>query len=238
MGYSLRRIWVHGLLLTGVLVSVCMAITGSIWSIGNLDSGAVLTFAQQGQEDFRGFPHRIGQTDLIAQQLVSYEGPYLENGKDTPVSEITALLLYNDSLWEIGQAEVQLTGEQTLTFFASNIPPQSQVLVLEKNTAAWNQWQITGCEGWSSPGQPALPEGTLDIREVDMGTLAVTNTTQRTLEDVWLYYKNYLPQSQLYVGGITYITVIEELAPGQTLQIKPERYASGYSRIVKLEQIP
>lgn len=240
MGYLQRRIWVHGLLIVGALVGFCMAfaglLAGSVLGIEDMESGAILTFVQQ--DSFRGFPHRIGQTSLIARQLVVYEGPYLETGADTPVSEITALLLYNDGPSEISQAEVRLTGEEELWFYASNIPPRSQVLVLERNIAPWKEWQITACEGWSSLGQPGLPDGALDIQEVDMGTLAVTNTTEQPLEEVWLFYKNYLPQSQLYVGGITYITVIEKLEPGQTLQIKPERYASGYSRIIRAEQIP
>ena len=183
-------------------------------------------------------PCKIDGTQLIARELMLYEGPFLEGRTDTPVSEITALLLYNSGKQEIAQAEVILTAQQELTFFASNIMPGAHVLVLEKNAAAWQSWEVTACTGWTSPPQrPSLPEDALQIREVDMGTIALTNTTEETLTDIWIYYKNYLPQSGFYIGGITYLKTVAFIRPGQTVELSLRNYASGYSRIMKAEAI-
>lgn len=227
------------LLLSAMLGCIC-GFAGLMVSAGavlqRLDQEPVFVLSEERLE--MKLPCRVEGTSLIARQLVMYEGPFLEKGGDEPVSDITALVLYNDGDLEIVQAEVKLTGEEELTFFASNIMPGAQVLVLEKNASAWKDREITACSGWvSEASSRPLPEGTLEILEVDMGTLSVTNTSRGKLSDIWLFYKNYLPEGDLYVGGITYIETIEALEPGQTLQINPAHYASGYSRIIKSETI-
>jgi len=176
---------------------------------------------------------------LVASQLVMYEGPFLESGGDVPVSDITALILYNSGDREIAQAEVVLTGEVELTFFASNIMPGARVLVLEKNAAAWQEWNISGCSGWvNEETEVTIPEGALQIREVDMGTLSVTNISREKLTDIWLFYKNYLSEGDLYIGGITYLVQIGALESEESVTVKPAHYAAGYSRVIKAEEIP
>lgn len=184
------------------------------------------------------FPLPVVGTDLIARQLIMYEGPFLENGSDTPVSDIMALLLYNDGQQEIAQAEVTVTAGEKLTFFASNIMPGAQVLVLEANAHPWQDAPVTSCTGTVNlQRNNPLPEQALQIETVDMGTLLVTNTTKADLRDVWLFYKNYVPEGEVYVGGITYIQPIDYLPSGQTLRLEPSHFAAGYSRILKAELI-
>lgn len=230
----------RSLLLFGVMLGCLCAFIGLMLSVGAAlqHTGQEGVFAISDRPERIRLPCRVEGTDLIARQLVIYEGPNLESGSDTPVSDITALVLYNDGQQEIAQAEVTLTAGEELTFFASNIMPGAQVLVLEKNVIAWQDWEVTACSGWiSEADHPTLSAQALEILEVDMGTLSVTNTTREKLTDIWLFYKNYVPEGDLYVGGITYIETIESLEPGQTVRIKPARYAAGYSRIIKAEEI-
>ena len=121
---------------------------------------------------------------------------------------------------------------------AHDIDPEAEVLVLEKNAAAWQEWNISACDGWVSEetGQSIL-ESALEIREVDMGTLSVTNISREKLPEVWLFYKNYLEEGDLYIGGITYIETVGSLDSGETVRINPNHYAAGYSRIIKAEEI-
>ena len=72
------------------------------------------------------------------------------------------------------------------------------------------------------------------MTEMDMGTLAVTNVSDAALCEVWLYYKSYLSQPGIYVGGITYKAGLQWIGPGQTVQISPLHYACGYSGIVRI----
>ena len=228
-------------LLAGAMLGCLCAFVGLMLSVGAVlqHTGIQGIFpVSDGAESIR-LPCRVAGTDLIAQQLVMYEGPYLENGSDTPVTDIIGLILYNDGQQEIAQAEVTLTVGEKLTFFASNIMPGMRVLVLESEAKAWREDPITACSGVVNvERQSTLSEQSLKMDILDMGTLSVTNTTQEKLTDIWLFYKNYVPEGELYVGGITYIDTIESLEPGQTVQIKPDRYAAGYSRIIKARIVP
>ena len=230
------------LILLSALGCLC-AFAGVLSGVGAIlqqtGSNEILTIAGKTDTPEKvELPCRVGQTDLIASQLVMYEGPFLEIGGDVPVSDITALILYNSGDREIAQAEVVLTGEEELTFFASHIMPGAKVLVLEKNAAAWQEWSISACDGWVSEetGQSIL-ESALEIREVDMGILSVTNISREKLPEVWLFYKNYLEEGDLYIGGITYIETVGSLDSGETVRINPNHYAAGYSRIIKAEEI-
>jgi len=75
-------------------------------------------------------------------------------------------------------------------------------------------------------------KGFLQFDCVDMGTVAVTNVGQTAITDVRLLHKNWLPDSEIYVGGITYETRIDRIEPGKTIFLQPEHYAYGYSKFV------
>ena len=229
-----RFVWA----LISALGCVCAFIgvlTGGDAMMQKMDTRQILSLVRENEVKL---PCRVEETALIASQLVMYEGPFLETGGDEPVSDITALILYNSGECEIAQAEVVLTGEQKLTFFASNIMPGARVLVLEKNAAAWQQWNISSCSGWvNKETQPSIPEDWLQIEQVDMGTVAVTNISREKLTDICLFYKNYLEEGDLYVGGITYMKQIGSLEPGQSATVTLPRYAAGYSRIIKVQRL-
>lgn len=237
---AVKRILLILLSSLGCLCAFAGVLTGVGAILQHSGNGAVLTLGRK--EDVQQWvelPCRVQGTDLVASQLVMYEGPYLETGGDEPVSDITALILYNSGDREIAQAEVVLTGEEELTFFASNIMPGARVLVLEKNAAAWKKRKISACTGWvnEDAGQ-ILPVDALQIAEADMGTVVVTNISREKLTDIWLFHKNYLEDADLYIGGITYLTQIGSLEVGQSVTVEPAHYASGYSRVIKAQDVP
>lgn len=181
------------------------------------------------------FPVQVDGTSLVAEHMVYYEGPFTEDGSDEPVVGISALVLRNAGQQEIAEAEVILEKGQTrLTFRGYDIVPGQSVMVLEADGKGYVKEGFTACTGWvrEAEGLP-VPLETLLIESVDMGTLAVTNQTDHTLRDICLYHKTYLPDGT-YVGGISYHTRIEVLAPGQTVQVSPEHYADGYSKVFKV----
>ena len=72
----------------------------------------------------------------------------------------------------------------------------------------------------------------LEIRDVDMGAVTVTNRTDGTFYDLELTYKNYLADADVYQGGIAYRCTVDTLHPGQSITLYPSHYAAGYSRFV------
>lgn len=65
-----------------------------------------------------------------------------------------------------------------------------------------------------------------------MGTLIVSNLTDRPLNAFNLYYKTWLSPPEVYIGGIVYKVEVPILQPGETVLLYPNHYACGYSRVV------
>lgn len=185
------------------------------------------------------FPASIPGTDLRAERLVLYEGAMLEDGSDTFLVDAAALELYNCGSSEISLAEVELEfADRKMVFFASNIPAGTRVLVIEEEAALWTPDPCYSCRGWVQySDDTSIGQDQLEIKSADMGTLTVTNLTNNSFSDLWLFHKSYDCDSQLYIGGITYVTEIPYLTPGQTLLVSPEHYADGYSKIVKIIEV-
>lgn len=180
-------------------------------------------------------PARIPGTDLVAERLVNYEGPFIEDGSDTPVSNIAALIIRNIGTNSIREGSVTVSrGEKYYVFAFSYILPGMSVMVLESSAAPCFQDGITQISGWTNPLDKSCRISDLSFNALDMGRLTVTNLSENPLENIRLYHKNIL-QDGTYVGGVTYCTAIEILLPGETIAILPDHYADGYSKIFYAE---
>lgn len=181
------------------------------------------------------FPFAITGTPLIAEHMVCYDGPFTEE-EGEPVSNRLALLLRNTSDREITQAQVILEKqEEQYRFEATCIPPQASILLVETGSAPWTAEDFDRCSADIQYSEEiVLTETQVQILDADMGAVAITNLTSEPLQQLQLYYKAYLSDAQIYVGGITFTKTVENLEPGQTLYLPLDHYASGYSRIVKV----
>lgn len=179
------------------------------------------------------FPFAVTGTSLVAEALVNYDGPFLEDGRGREVFNCVALLLHNTTSKEIRQVRISIQGTECWFFEAKNIPPNARILVLESSGAKLTDHLVWSCSGWEvaeSNGQQTI--FCLRIAHVDMGTIAVTNAGQTTLTDICLLHKNWLPGNEIYVGGITYENRIDRIEPGKTVYLQPEHYAYGYSKFI------
>ena len=82
-------------------------------------------------------------------------------------------------------------------------------------------------------GEDWLEQQELIIRQTGDIEITVENTTNKSMHNIRIYYKAYLPTERLYIGGITYCTGIETLEPGVSKTIQPYRYVKEYSKIVR-----
>lgn len=179
-------------------------------------------------------PCSLRYTTLVAQKLVSYEGPYLESGTEENVVDVAALLLTNTGTIGIEYTQIVVTqGSRELYFDATYIPPRSTMLLLEENRSDYLPDEVTSCRCRTVvPGTFDQEPRTISLREKDMCTLEVTNLTDQPLSCVRVFYKHHMGQDDLYLGGLTYSAVIQNLQPGETRVITPYRYASGYTKVV------
>ena len=235
--------------LTVVFVLLCSGVTllyAGAFAVAKRSASMPAFSPQKGVEapvreekDGGVFPVLVEGTTLVAESLALYEGDMLEKDSEEFLVDAAALELRNFGNREVTMAEITLAFPHTkMVFFGTNIPPGGRVLIIEQEGKPWTESSFTTCSGWARYGSgSSLLDDTLRIQDVDMGSVLVSNTTDQTLNDVWFYYKNYLYEDDLYVGGITYVEVIPTLEPGEQILLLPARYASGYSKFVKAEAV-
>ncbi len=183
-------------------------------------------------EDNRSFPATVQGTSLIAQQLSSYEGPFVEDGSDREVSGVAALHVYNAGSDVIAQTQVQLQyGDTTYVFCGEYLLPGETTVLLERSAKPYRTDGFSHCMGWQVIAEQNLLNHIL-VTDRQMGTLIVKNLTDSTLNQLCLYYKTWLSPPEVYVGGIVYEVDVPELQPGETVLLYPNHYACGYSRVV------
>ena len=183
-------------------------------------------------------PVTIPGTTLLAEQLSAYEGPFLEDGAGQEGVDIAALHIYNAGEQEVQNACITLQMDiGNYVFYGEHIPSGATVVLLEMRASPYQKSIIKNCTGWQATSDKAQQDGVL-ITDKDNGTLIVTNITNNTLKNLRLYYKSWLSPPGVYMGGITYSVTIEQLLPGQTEMLCPDRYATGYSKVVSVVTEP
>ncbi|MGM9601746.1 MAG: hypothetical protein ACI3W5_09255 [Faecousia sp.] len=181
------------------------------------------------------FPFAVPGTDLVALELTSYAGQYLEDGSVETVADIAAIILRNDGADMLEDAQVELwQGDRKLCFHLSYLPAGEKIMVLESNRGQYQPSEITACRGSATVAQKDIP-GLVTIRETQGKILLVTNPGPIPLTKLTIYFKTYDPDKAMFIGGIAYEIQIYRIAPGETYFTEPGYYVSGLSRIVKIE---
>ena len=183
------------------------------------------------------FPYTIPETDLVVDSVNSYDGLFLEDGSDTKISGIAAVIVKNTGNQCIDYAEISMKGSQTdYLFILSHLESNAAIVVQEAKKAlcvSQTYDRITAEPAFSEEFE--MSEDQLRIRETSDNQLEVKNLTDQAIPCVRIFYKFYLEEEQVYVGGITYVAKITNLKPGATVQVAPSHFAVGSSRIVMVK---
>lgn len=178
-------------------------------------------------------PIPLDGTSLVAEAIVGYEGPFLEDGSDEMLGEVTALLIRNAGDTGVEWAWVVLErGGLTLNFEASCILPGETVLVLERDKKICPEENFSACWARVKTAETDWELEGVTLREIDMGRLEIRNETEQDLDLVLLDYKGYDGEREVYIGGITYRVEIRNLRAGEQREFAVSHYAAGYSRVV------
>ena len=183
------------------------------------------------------FPYSIPNAPLEIQSVVSYDGLYLEDGSDTEITGVSAILLKNTGKQCVEYATVQMTGAQnTQTFTASGLGPGETVLVQEagKTEALSQEYDAITAEV-ALTDRFERSEDLLEVTETEDGSLNVYNRTEEELPCVRIFYKFYQSENETYLGGITYVSKLEHLAPGESTKIRPSHYQAGQSQVIMVK---
>lgn len=182
-----------------------------------------------------GDPFRIPGTDLVALEIISYDGLYLEDGSKEGVSNVAGLILRNDGAQFLEYALVELwQGQRELSFEVYCLPAGEKILVLESSRKQYEDQEISNCIGYALLGSEGIT-GLVSVRSIEERMLMVSNPGPLPLKDVTVYFKSYDYEKAMFLGGITYEVSISRLAPRATFFTRPMYYSAEYSRIVKIK---
>lgn len=209
-----------------------------VYGDGNMRNNSVTETVCNGESvdnDSVVLPANISCTPLIVEQLVSYDGKFLEDGSGREVINVAAIMLYNSSERIIPYAYVTVyTQSCQYTFDAFMLPPKSTVLVPDADAQQLTNEKIVRTFGWMTVMDDSM-KAFVGIREEGMGCLYVENLSGQRLRNLTIHHRSYLEESDFFVGGRTFQTNIPELPPGETVMIYPSNYVCGYSKVVYCE---
>ena len=125
--------------------------------------------------------------------------------------------------------------DKRYTFQVDMLPPSMGVIVLEIDRQPYSDATITACNGFQETDNSHWLTTSLILAPQDNHNLAITNPTGTTIRDVTIYYKYYLPENDLLLGGIVYTYRAGDIRPGETIFVWPYRFLQGWSRILQVE---
>ena len=78
----------------------------------------------------------------------------------------------------------------------------------------------------------SLSEGKVEVTDNGNNTLTIKNLTSETIPTVRVFYKYYMADEDIFVGGIAFTVRITRLNPGASITVQPSHYASPTCRVV------
>lgn len=178
------------------------------------------------------FPYNIADSNLVILQFSSYQGSYLEDGLNQDIDDVASIMVCNRGEEYIEYALIRVhQGDNVYEFKACTLGPGEMMFVQDMNKRAYSNVNISAidCDVAYIDSFNML-EDKIMIKEVDQG-IEVTNKTNKDIPTVRLFYKLYMEEEKMYVGGITYVAKIENLKASSSIVVEPRHYFQGNSKI-------
>lgn len=183
-------------------------------------------------------PYTIPGTGLILERVEAYSGIYVEDGSNADIQGVAMILLHNRGKSDIDLATIQLTyGEFTREFVVTSLPKGMSAVIQEKNKKAMAAGILTECTATviESNKETQLSYTQISVVENTDNSLTIKNLTNRDIPSARIFYKYFMNDQQLLVGGVTFTVNVIDLKAGQTVTVKPSHYLVGASQIVMVQ---
>ncbi len=142
----------------------------------------------------------------------SYTGSFVEDGSNSPCTEVLSLLVTNHSDSFLEWAEIAIpVGERTAYFRITSLPAGQSLLVMEKTAMSYDETVTYGAPVLLNTSMPekefSLHEQTFSISAADHVINLTNMTSQDITGNIAVYYKNV--ENGIYIGGITYSRTLQ-----------------------------
>ena len=172
---------------------------------------------------------------LRFERLAKLSGRFVEDGSDSPCEDVAVLLVRNtsDQFLDLANIVYEIDGKEAF-FMVTGLPAGSAAWVLEYSGMKLTDASKIAYKGISTSFKEGVVNETNKITiEADGYNLRATNNTDKTLENVFIYYKS-VHTDGYYFGGITYRVEFGTLKPGETLEKVGGHYSEDKSEIVRI----
>lgn len=180
------------------------------------------------------FPYTVAGYDLEIQKLAPYNGMFVEDGTNTTVENVAMLLVHNKSKLPVEYAEIVIDcGSEQLQFTISALPAGEKVVVQEKNAKPVPAEKATTITATVAQREDmALSKSQIEVTDNGNNTLTIRNLTDKAIPTVRVFYKYYMEEEDVFVGGIAFTVRITRLNAGASVTVQPSHYTSTTSRVV------
>lgn len=189
---------------------------------------------QTGENEGLALPYKIPQYGLVIEKMAPYDGMFVEDGSNAQGKDIAMIMVHNDSETPLEYTRISVHyGQQELLFDISALPAGEKLVVQEKTAKAFPEGQATGATALLvQRADMELSEGKVGIEDNGDNTLTIHNLTDKTIPTVRVFYKYYLKEEGLFVGGIAFTLRVTRLGAGASMTVHPAHYTSHSSRVV------
>lgn len=202
------------------------------WLILIMAGLLILSGCSEEPEETTGSTDNFG--GLVCLEYSRFSGSFPEDGSGREVTDVAAMLVYNSSSEFLDYATVECSiGSSTGTFQITGLPPGATAWVLEQDARTVSDgdtFTARTCEQYAYRSDAVMSTELLSV-EPDGSTLTVKNVSDKTLENVCVYYKS-LHSDGHYFGGICYMLNFGTLDPGESAQKQSSHFGSD-SKIVR-----
>lgn len=179
----------------------------------------------------------VADPNLKIESVGKYSGSFIEDGSDEPVKNVAAMLITNnsDQMLQIAEVSFKVNDTENATFKVTNLPAGTSTLVLESNKREFKaEDSYTYGETATGYMEPlGMEEDKFELFTED-GKITLKNKTKQSYKKVYVYYK-YVQLGGAYLGGITYRTPFENVAPGAEMEAIAAHFNPEGSQIMGIQ---
>ncbi len=176
---------------------------------------------------------QASSADLYCLEFNAFSGTYVEDGKNKKVENVATILVENRSKLFLDKATVKYKyGDKTATFLVTGLPAGEKCWVMEASKLKVDgkyTFEFEDCV--SAFREDAVLSTDKLLVETKDNKLTVKNISDKTLNNICLYYKNTHDDGNFF-GGITYMMTFGNLEPQGSLTKESGHY-SEKSKVVR-----
>ena len=180
------------------------------------------------------FPCQVPGYDLVIEKMAPYNGMFVEDGTNANIQNVAMLMVHNDGDYPIEYTQIRVMyGQEELLFDVSALPVGERLVVQEKNGKSITDDKVTSASALVvQRANMEMSEQIVSVVDNGDNTLTIQNLTDKTIPTVRVFYKYYMEDENLFVGGIAFTVRVIRLNAGASITIQPAHYTSQTSRVV------